>query len=793
MGAPGNEPAGPDIQRYIAAVLRRKWVILLVTALGTGAGVLASRFVQLSYSASTTLWVDIGSDAESGPIRDSQLLESTAWVQLVRSGTVLDPAVRDRRLFLNHPGPEDAPVLSTLLFQDTFQTGSFTLQVSGDGSSFSLLNEQGVEVQRGKPGDPIGPSLGMIWQPAATELRPGRKIPFTIQNPHDVARSLGDRLTTQMAEESSFLTVTLEGSEPNGIAATLNAIAERYVQVAAELKRAKLVELTDILDEQLRYAQERLSAAEISLEEFRVQTITLPSQAASPVAAGLAMTRDPVLDNYFELNIRREELRSGREAIERILREAEISPSALDGLAGIDTGPQGAELQQALNTRNLKRAELHALEQRYLPDWAPLRQLSAEIESLERQQIPQLARNLIASLASEENAAEMRIRSAGNELQEIPPRAIEEARLDRQVAIAENLHSELKQRYEVARLAAAGAVPDIRILDRAVEPNMPDGDRRLLLIALGVLGGLGLSVFGAILSDRIDPRVRYPEQLTNEMGLPIIGMVPHLAGNGDSRDASNLAAVSEAFREIRLSLLYAYGAAGPVSFTVTSPEAGDGKSFVTSNLALAFGQQGYRTLVIDGDIRRGRLAAALGVDRSPGLTDYLAGKVGLEDIIQTTSHPHVSVIGSGTRMEMGPELLGSSMMASLTRGMRQRYDVIMVDSPPLGAGVDPYILGTVTGNLLLVFRTGNTNRAFAQAKLKLVDRLPIRLLGSVLNGIPSNQKMYKYYSYLPDYMVQREEDVTWTEQKVPTPGSKDSEAVEDYLPPLAAGGRIARG
>src|SRR5690606_3413369 len=107
-------------------------------------------------------------------------------------------------------------------------------------------------------------------------------------------------------------------------------------------------------------------------------------------------------------------------------------------------------------------------------------------------------------------------------------------------------------------------------------------------------------------------------------------------------------------------------------------------------------------------------------------------------------------------MHVGPELLGSAAMASHLRDLQRNFDVILVDTPPLGAGVDPYVLATLTGNLLMVVRTGNTNRAFAEAKLKLLDRLPVRILGAVLNGVPANQRMYRYYSYLPNYGAEEE-------------------------------------
>src|SRR5690606_25343009 len=142
----------------------------------------------------------------------------------------------------------------------------------------------------------------------------------------------------------------------------------------------------------------------------------------------------------------------------------------------------------------------------------------------------------------------------------------------------------------------------------------------------------------------------------------------------------------------------------PLMVTLSSPGSGDGKSFISSNLALAFAELGRRTLLIDGDIRRGALHRPFGLSRKPGLTDYLRGGMEWEALIQRTEHKALDFVGCGTRLQTGPELLCSAPMGLLLEELRSGYDVIIVDSPPLGAGIDPFVLGTLTGNLLMVVR-----------------------------------------------------------------------------------------
>jgi Mrp family chromosome partitioning ATPase len=160
-------------------------------------------------------------------------------------------------------------------------------------------------------------------------------------------------------------------------------------------------------------------------------------------------------------------------------------------------------------------------------------------------------------------------------------------------------------------------------------------------------------------------------------------------------------------------------------------------------------------VLIDGDIRRGEIHRMFGVDRRPGLLDCLTAGATHDQIIRQASQRNLWVIPCGTRRHQGPELLGSEAMADLMAHLKSQFNVIIVDSPPLGAGIDPFVLGTTTGHMMMVFRTGETDRQMAEAKLRLLDRLPVRVLGAVLNEIQA-EGVYRYYSYLYGYTADEE-------------------------------------
>ena len=206
-----------------------------------------------------------------------------------------------------------------------------------------------------------------------------------------------------------------------------------------------------------------------------------------------------------------------------------------------------------------------------------------------------------------------------------------------------------------------------------------------------------------------------------------------------------------------LNVLHAHGT-GPVIVTVTSPGRADGKSFVASNLAVAFADGGYRTLLVDGDVRCGTLHRTLKLARRPGLTDLLQGRAGQEQVVQPSAYGTLSFLGCGSRTHDGPALVGSAALPRALAWLRSSYDAIIVDSSPLAAGTDAFALGTATGTLLLVLRTGVSDGGLAQAKLQVMNHLPIRVLGAVLNDV-RRDRLYRNYSYyLEGYEAQDEPD-----------------------------------
>ncbi|HEV2671134.1 MAG TPA: GNVR domain-containing protein, partial [Gemmatimonadales bacterium] len=598
---PPDHESGPDWHRIASALLRFKWVVILALLFGLGAAFAATRVLRPMYRAQANVWVDVPdprgenpSDTR-GPIRQGALLDADAWVELLRSYVVLDQVVKDLRLYLEVQRPGDRGTFVAFHVDDSFRPGDYRLKISDDGRTYTLASAAGKELERGSVGDSVGNGLGFRWAPAAGSLPPGRTIDFALLTPRDAALRLGEQLDVRMDMNGKFLALELHGSNPVLISNILNAVSQRYVAVAAQLKREKLTELTKLLQDQLTTAQGNLDSAETALQRFRTRTITLPSERSPSQASGEG--RDPRA-GFFDIQVERDQVRRDREAIDNLLGQNSAGNTGVPtaALSAIESVQHAPELSSALKELSDKEASIRALRYHYSDAYPPLQRLVAQVAELEQRTIPTLARSLSSQLAARETELGRQVTVASGDLRQMPRRTIDEARLTRNAQLKEQTYTALQQRFDQARLAAEATVPDVRILDPSIVPQRPFTNTTPRLLLMGLIVGLGLGIVAAIVLDRADPRVRYPQQVSRDLGLPILGAVPHLR-------AKEPAEVIEAMRGVRLSVLHEHGP-GPVVVTITSPEQGDGKSFLSSNLALSFADAGHKTLLVDGDVRR---------------------------------------------------------------------------------------------------------------------------------------------------------------------------------------------
>lgn len=739
--------------RYVAALRRHLWFIVAMVVLGTVAGVAVSRRVAAEYEVRASVWVthagEGGGSRESGPIRAAQLLSSNGWPELYRSYSLADSVVKLLRLNVQPKLLRDTALFDDFEYGPTLRPGRYALRTDSSGKKLILTAADGTTLEKVALGDSVGSSLGFRWRPPAGRIVPNRVVEFSVMLPRDASAQLINRLVILMPENGNFIRLGLTGINPQRDARTLNTWSQLFVASATELKKHSIVEFKKLLEAQLQVSERELRTAEINLERYRYNTITLPSEN-NQLQGGVQETQAPVISAYFEQRSAYDSVRSNREALERLVNRAPSGGvSADDFLSAPGVLASSPALLRMIGELNDKRANLRTLQQTFTDAHPQVRAAAEGVRVLEQQKIPDEARNVLRLLRDREKELSSRIAGSSKELKEIPARTIEEARMRRQMLAAENLYNNLKNRYEEVKLAEAGTTPDVSIRDTAVAPRRPSSNQAPRILLLAIAASFGAAVGLALIRDRVDRRFRYPEQVTHDLGLAIAGTVPRLKpGRRGQLDVAMMAQVVESFRALRLGARYNFELGSSVCLTVSSPSPGDGKSLVSSNLAVSFANAGCRTLLIDGDTRRGGLHGVFGLSRTPGLVEFLYGEVNHTDIVRSSPTPNLYVIASGARRRRAPELLASDRMRAFIQAMRQEYDAVIVDTPPLSAGMDAYALGVTTGSMLLVLRHGTTDRKLAAAKLEVLDRLPVRLLGAVLNGIDSSSdSTYKYYGY----------------------------------------------
>lgn len=747
----------PPFERPMSAIRRYKWIVLGIFLAALVVGLAATRFLKPQYEVLATIWIEPEtplSDA-SGPIRSRELLNSSAWVELLRSYRIVDAVVQKLALYVQPDHPSDFAIFSNFAIANRFIPGKYGLQIDRTKKRWHLERKDGTFADSGSVADSVGLRAGLLWV-APSSLFEGsgkREIDFTVSTPRETAVELMKQLSADLPEKSNFLWLRLRSDDPQLAQLTLNTWLKEYVNVASQLKKKNLVQFASILGGQLRYAERSLHDAEKALEDFRVQTITLPAEGG-PVAAGVEVTRDPALKSFFDQKIEYDDTRHDREALEKVMAGAKSGSVPWEAALLIPSvaNSSGADaLREAFNQLHAKQAELATKREVYTDQHPAVLEVAASVQTLQTQTIPRLASQLLVQLKQREGEYDSRINGASRELQAIPTRTIEEMRLRRAVAVSEGLYTTLKSRSGEAQLAEASATPDVTVLDSAVAPLRPTRNTAPTVFLLAIFGGLGAAIGLAMLLDTFDPKIQYPEQVTGELGLSIVGAIPKFPrGGADSRSPEQLSQLIESVRTVRMHIQNASGF--PVSIAVTSPSPGDGKSFVAANLAMSFSDAGFRTVLVDADTRRGVLHEMFQLPLGPGLTEYLSGAESLTTVIRPTRHERLSILSRGEKQRNSPELLTSPALPALAAELRQRFEVVVFDTPPLAAGIDAYAVATAAQNLMLVLRIGQTDRRMASAKLELVDRLPVRVLGAVLNCVEPRGE-FAYYKYSEGYGV----------------------------------------
>jgi len=565
----------------------------------------------------------------------------------------------------------------------------------------------------------------------------------------DLERTLG---VGRPFREADLIAVTYQGTDPSVVRAVPNAVSRLFIAQRVAAKKTEAVSMVAFLNEQIETYQLQLRAAEDNLLAFQQgqQIVNLEAEGAEQVSQMVSLQAD------------RDDRQADLSTLNGILSDIERSEAAPGGggpspfmrLAGFSTFLQNqavTELLSELNTANNELGVQLERRERTHPTVIAIERRIAGIED----QLLQLARSYKQNLETSIQSTDTRLAQFGAQLQRIPAKGVQEARLSRQSTSLETVYDMLQARLKEAEIAQAVEPGDVRISDFAVFPREPIRPRKLRSLVLSLLIGLTLGLLLAAGRDYLDETIHTREELSDITGLPVLALIPRIQGmatNGNGSllrkekpvqdrlvardDISN--PVSEAYRAFRTNITFLDLETPAKVLVFTSPGPGEGKSTSAANLAITLAQQGSRVVLVDCDLRRGIAHRVFGAAKEPGLTNVLLGTVGLNEAVSPVDVGDtrtLDILSTGTLPPNPSELLGSSRMREVIGALREHYDHVIVDSPPLNVVTDAAVLGTAADGVILIARAGSTEKGalrFARDQLRAVQA-PVS--GAVLNDV----------------------------------------------------------
>lgn len=348
-----------------------------------------------------------------------------------------------------------------------------------------------------------------------------------------------------------------------------------------------------------------------------------------------------------------------------------------------------------------------------------------------------------------------------------------------QISVYSNSASDSFELVEAMQLIAPRLIGNIKnnaqisVVDPVVFPKQPSGPKVLLNTIIGAMVGFFTSLALVFLWELIDVNVKNKEELMKRHQIPIIGLIPNFYGAISKRqlllqrlpfkkakkaslqlnqinDNKNHFIINEAYKALRINLLYTIRKDGCKKLLINSPIPEDGKSTTCTNIGVTIAQAGSKVLIIDCDLRKGSVHKAYNLQRTPGLSDNLSGMKTDNDVIQNTSNSNLQVIANGSIVPNPTELLSSIQMEELIKRLEDKYDYIILDSAPVNLVSDALSLAKLVDGVLMVVREGNTSHPNIEMALNKYEMIECKIFGFVLNGISllygKNSKS-KYYYY----------------------------------------------
>jgi exopolysaccharide transport family protein len=552
-----------------------------------------------------------------------------------------------------------------------------------------------------------------------------------------------------------FIDISFSHPDPELAASLANAVADSYLVEQLEARYQAARRAATWLSERVAALRSQLEASERALADHRAkhnlvksQSGTLAEQQASEINAQLVAARAQTVER-----------RAKYEQAQRIL----------DGGAGIETvgSVMDSPVIASLRAQQVDLARLEADQlTRYGPEHPTILKIRAEKGDLKRQTNREVAR-VVQTLKTDYEFALKKEQSLETSLQELTgadtrnDQAVLRLReLERDAQANRVLYESLLTRFKEAEQQTSLQSAESRIVAPALSPDQPSFPNKQRFMILALVLGLGLGVGAAIVLEQIENGFTTIEQTEQALELPVLAMVPQLGDRERTLDGRRvpipeyvalkpLSRFGEAIRSVRVSTQMSNVDEPPKLLLITSSIPSEGKTTLMLSLAASACAANQRVLLIDCDLRHPSMSKYFNVDEGPGLTDLLMGHVSAEHVFLHGPMPTMTLLPAGTTTRHPPDILGSERLRTLLQSVRLKYDVVLIDAPPMSPVIDSALLSKLVDKVIFVIQWRTTPREIVLRSLQAIDNPRRKLAGVVINhtqiGLLSSYA--PYYSY----------------------------------------------
>ncbi len=564
------------------------------------------------------------------------------------------------------------------------------------------------------------------------------------------------------------------------------AYTDTYINYLKDLSRQDITAVKQFLAAEKEKKFAELDIAEAKLEDFQKRTglLILDAQAENLVR---------IISQYdAEKNAADIELRASENGLGTLRNELKkIDPNLYDYIQGQVSKSYIEEFQRQIAEYEVKRD----IENTTIKDPAVkekvIEDANLRINELKRNlqdKVSELSAGVLANTPEEKRLLTEKILNSSIQVQslkskssslsnylkryegdfaKLPSESIELAKLQREATSSEKLYLILEEKYQEATINERARIGNAILLDPGIDDFGAVKPKKSIIIISGLFIGLALGLIFAFTRNFLDRSIKTPDQIENR-GMSVLSWIPNIEGMTDKSIAGSefmvalkpKSPIAESFKALRTRVEFSKLESEPIkTILITSSIPSEGKTVVALNLAGTFAQSNKKVLLVDCDLRKPRAHAAIGTDRYPGLSDYLFKNVAFEDIVKKTQQENMWFIPSGTIPPNPSELLGSIQMKNFLSDMREKYDIIVLDSPPFITVTDAEILFNMTDGTILVAQANKTPfDAFIKSYIRLSSINPHNMLGAVLNNFNFKSSYGYYYNYYYYYQNQKPEE-----------------------------------